>query len=56
MFPLSDGQLRFTLDVFNLFDTGYPVEVGDVFGSEEFGQATAFSDPRQFRVGVRYTF
>ncbi|HSE41971.1 MAG TPA: TonB-dependent receptor [Acidobacteriota bacterium] len=56
MFPLYDGQLRLTLDVFNLFNTGYPLGVENVFGRDNFGKPTEFSAPREFRVGVRYTF
>jgi hypothetical protein len=56
MFPLYSGNLRFTLDVFNLFNTGYVLEVDSDYGSDTFGEPTAFSAPREFRVGVRYTF
>jgi outer membrane receptor protein involved in Fe transport len=56
MFPLYSGNLRFTLDVFNLFNTGYALEVEADYESETFGEPTDFSAPREFRVGVRYTF
>jgi outer membrane receptor protein involved in Fe transport len=56
MFPLYSGNLRFTLDVFNLFNTGYGFNVDDDYESETFGEPTEFSSPREFRIGVRYTF
>jgi outer membrane receptor protein involved in Fe transport len=56
MFPLYRGHLRFTLDVFNLFNTGYTLAVDPDYESETFGEPTDFSPPREFRIGIRYTF
>ena len=56
MFSVYRGQLRFTLDVFNLFNTAYPLSVNDVFENPNFGRPTSVSAPREVRVGVRYTF
>src|SRR5262249_34457372 len=55
-FPVGKGALRFTMDVFNLFNTGYPTSVEDRFENDAFGQALTWTDPRKIRVGVRYTF
>src|SRR5262249_46459328 len=38
-FPVGKGALRFTMDVFNLFNTGYPTTVEDRFENDAFGQA-----------------
>lgn len=56
MFSIYRGQLRFTVDVFNLFNTAYPLAVVDLFESPDFGTPTLLSAPREIRVGVRYTF
>lgn len=34
----------------------HPLAVDADFGSEAFGEPTDFSLPREFRIGVRYTF
>jgi hypothetical protein len=52
MFPIDRGQLRFTLDVFNLFNTGYPLAVDANYESETFGEPIDFSPPREFRIGI----
>jgi outer membrane receptor protein involved in Fe transport len=56
MFSVYRGQLRFTVDAFNLFNTAYPLAVVDLFENQNFGSPTLFSAPREIRVGVRYTF
>jgi hypothetical protein len=56
MFRLFSGDLRFTLDLFNVFNTGYPLAVVESFESEEFGEPVDFSAPREFRIGIRYRF
>ena len=55
-FSISNGHLRFTLDVFNLFNSAYGVSVVDRFESPDFGKSLAFTEPRRMRLGVRYTF
>ncbi len=55
-FPISQGQLRFTIDVFNLFNTAYVTRVNRVFEDPGFGAASLYNEPRQIRLGVRYTF
>jgi len=55
-FPIKQGHLLFTVDVYNLFNTGYPLRVQDVFGSSVFGQPVFFSRPREARIGIRYSF
>lgn len=55
-FPIAQGALRFTVDIFNLLNTGYATEVEDRFDNSSFGNATDFTTPRYLRVGVRYTF
>jgi hypothetical protein len=36
MFPIYGGDLRLTLDIFNLLNTAYPLAVDPHFESEEF--------------------
>lgn len=55
-FPVGKGAVRVTMDVFNLFNTGYATEVQDRFESSSFGDPTDFTTPRFLRLGLRYTF
>lgn len=55
-FPIYRGDLKFTADFFNLFNTGYPIEVAERFGPASFGEPLDFTDPREIRLGVRYQF
>jgi Carboxypeptidase regulatory-like domain/TonB dependent receptor-like, beta-barrel len=55
-FPISSGQLRLTLDVFNVFNSSYVLGVDSGYLSPNFGQPTDYNQPRQIQVGVRYTF
>lgn len=55
-FPLRGGELKCTMDMFNVFNTGYPLRVVARFDRQTFGQPVEFSFPRQIRLGVRYQF
>jgi hypothetical protein len=55
-FPLYRGQCRFTVDVFNVFNSAFVLSVGAGFGTPTFGMPGLYNDPRQVRLGVRYTF
>ncbi len=55
-FPIHFGQLRFTVDIFNVFNSAYVLDVNRVFNRPGFEQPTAFTSPREVRVGMRYTF
>lgn len=55
-FPIYRGQLRFTADVLNLFNAGTVTEVRTGFWERDFGQPISYVDPRQLRLGIRYTF
>jgi hypothetical protein len=55
-FSIHTGQLRFTVDLFNLFNSAYALSVVDRFESADFGEPIAFTAPRRIRLGVRYTF
>jgi hypothetical protein len=55
-FPIAEGQLKFTLDVFNLFNTGYVLDVEERFDRGTFGEPADLSAPRQVRLGIRYQF
>lgn len=55
-FPVVAGEVRFTADIFNVFNTGYALEVEDRVGRGNFGEARRFTLPRQIRLGVRYKF
>jgi outer membrane receptor protein involved in Fe transport len=53
---MGNGQLRFTIDVFNLFNSAYVLSVEDRFELPSFGAPKSFNEPRRMRLGVRYTF
>ena len=55
-FPISSGNLKFTVDFFNLLNTGYALTVEDRYQVSTYLQATEFTTPREVRVGVRYQF
>lgn len=55
-FPVYVGQLRFTVDIFNVFNIDSPTGVSTFFGSPTFGEPGGFIQPRQMRLGIRYTF
>lgn len=55
-FPISKGELLFTADLFNLFNTGYVYDVEDRYDRSTFGEPTSYTDPRVFRLGIRYKF
>jgi hypothetical protein len=42
MFPIYGGDLRLTLDIYNLFNTAYPLSVDTHFESEEFVRQRLF--------------
>jgi carboxypeptidase family protein/TonB-dependent receptor-like protein len=56
-----DQELRFTIDVFNLFNAGTAIGIDQFWGrraepSPTLGNPVTYVDPRQYRLGVRYTF
>jgi hypothetical protein len=55
-FGIRSGQLRFTIDVFNVFNSAYALAVENRFESRNFGLPLSFNEPRRMRVGIRYTF
>ncbi len=55
-FSVHDGQVRFTADIFNLFNTGYATQVIDVFETDNFGLPLSLTRPREARLGIRYSF
>lgn len=55
-FPIYRGQARFTIDVFNLFNSDTPIRVFSYVRDSRFGTASIRVDPREFRLGARYTF
>lgn len=55
-FPISRGNMNFTMDIFNLFNTGYPLEVETRYERGNYGEATEFSSPREITFLVGYQF
>lgn len=55
-FAVYRGQLRFTADIFNVFNSSFVLAVGGRFGDSAFGQPQVYNPPRQVRLGIRYTF
>jgi hypothetical protein len=55
-FPISNGELKFTFDFFNLLNTGYVLDLNERFDQETFLEPEEFTSPRQVRIGVRYQF
>jgi hypothetical protein len=54
--PISTGDLLFTADFFNLFNTGYVYDIEDRSDRANFAEPVDFTDPRTIRLGVRYKF
>lgn len=60
-FPFYRGQLRFTADIFNVFNSGVVTRVftnyiADHPGGAPVGQPQIFVDPRTLQLGIRYSF
>jgi hypothetical protein len=55
-FAIYQGQLRFTADVFNVFNSAYVTGVDGNVQSSTFGKPQGYNDARQIRLGIRYTF
>ena len=63
-FPIYKGQFGVAIDLFNLFNSGAVTGVDSTFGTAgdppqlnpNFGQPDTYVDPRQVRLGLRYTF
>ncbi len=53
---IYSGQLRFTVDMFNVFNNGYAQRVANLVGNPNFGAPIFYNEPRQMRLGIRYTF
>ena len=54
-FQFYGGQLRFTADVFNVFNSAHPIDVQSFYDHPGFGEYS-YTQPRQVRLGIRYTF
>ena len=55
-FEILSGQLHFTADIFNLFNSSYVLSINTRYNTPGFNQPDGFVAPRQVRLGVRYTF
>lgn len=55
-FPIYTGNLKFTMDVYNLFNSGYIYDVETEFDTDFFSLPIDFTAPREIRLGVRYQF
>jgi outer membrane receptor protein involved in Fe transport len=55
-FPIHTGSLKFTLDFFNLFNTGYVLDLETLSDLPTFLQPEDFTSPREVRLGIRYQF
>jgi TonB-dependent receptor-like protein len=55
-FGFNHGQISATADIFNVFNTATVIAVDDHFENPTFGTATAYTDPRTIRLGLRYSF
>jgi outer membrane receptor protein involved in Fe transport len=55
-FGISRGQLRFTADIFNAFNSGYVTDLETRFDLSNFERPVSLTGPRAIRLGVRYTF
>jgi outer membrane receptor protein involved in Fe transport len=55
-FQIQRGQVRFTADVFNVFNSDAPTAVENRLEFRNFGLPTSLVNPRQIRLGIRYTF
>lgn len=55
-FPIYAGNLKFTVDVFNIFNTGYVLDLETRVDRGTFQDPTSFTSPREVRLGVRYQF
>jgi len=49
-------KIGLILDAFNIFNTGIETWIGTNINSVYYGRATSVSDPRYFRVGLRFFF
>jgi hypothetical protein len=54
--PFYKGQLRFTMDMFNVFNSAYAIQVESDVKAVNFAEPVRFTEPRQMRLGIRYTF
>ena len=55
-FPISRGRLKFTADIFNLFNSGYVTDLDVRFDTTTYLLAEDYTQPREFRLGIRYQF
>jgi hypothetical protein len=55
-FELIGGQFHITADIFNALNAGYAIDVVRLWDNPDYGQPKGFVDPRQIRLGLRYTF
>jgi TonB dependent receptor/Carboxypeptidase regulatory-like domain len=54
--PIADGRAGLLVDIFNLTNQGIATGVSVREGTSSFGQPTTYSQPRNFRLGLRYIF
>jgi hypothetical protein len=47
---------EFRIETFNVFNHANPFTIGNIVGTAQFGQVTAFSDPRIVQLSFRVTF
>lgn len=55
-FPVYKGQLLGTIDIFNVLNASYPMTIDFLVGDKRFGSPTSYNDPREIRLGARYSF
>lgn len=54
--PISHGELRFTVDIFNVFNSAFVTSVNDDFDSPTYSTPLGYTDPQSINLGLRYTF
>jgi outer membrane receptor protein involved in Fe transport len=55
-FAIPGGDLRLMMDIFNVFNTGYPLSVMNDYTKSYYEEPDSFSMPRQIRIGARFQF
>ena len=49
-------KIGLILDAFNIINRGVETDVSENIAYVDYGKATSVSDPRYFRVGLRFFF
>ncbi len=55
-FPIAQGNFKLTADFFNLFNSGSITDIDARSEVVTFLEPTAFTKPREVRIGLRYQF